>query len=121
MVFREMYNRLYIYYHFEIGRRDNLFHWSFSITILAFFFLMLFYKMGRIGKRLGSAVGGILGSEAAKSKVGRRLIGMGIGNKKLATSTGQMAGAKLGSLLPFKNGGVAVVVKAPRKKRKTKK
>jgi len=77
--------------------------------------------MGRIGKKLGKAVGGILGSEAAKSKIGRKLIGMGIGNNKLATSGGQMAGAKLGSLLPFAKGGVAVVVKAPRKARKSKK
>lgn len=77
--------------------------------------------MARIGKRIGSAVGGILASEAANSKYGKKLIGMGIGNKKLATSAGQAAGAKLGSLLPFARGGVAVVVKAPRKKRKARK
>lgn len=77
--------------------------------------------MGRIGAKLGKAVGGILASEAANSKYGKKLIGMGIGNKKLANSAGQAAGAKVGSLLPFKNGGVAVVVKAPRKKRKSKK
>lgn len=77
--------------------------------------------MGRIGKKLGAAVGGILGSEAANSKVGRKMIGLGLGNKKMATSAGTMAGAKLGSLLPFARGGVAVVVKAPRKKRKARK
>jgi hypothetical protein len=77
--------------------------------------------MGRIGKKIGSALGGILGSEAANSKIGRKLIGMGIGNKKLATSAGQMAGNKLGSLLPFKSGGVVMVVKKPKKARKSKK
>jgi hypothetical protein len=49
------------------------------------------------------------------------MIGLGLGNKKLATSAGTMAGAKLGSLLPFARGGVAVVVKAPRKNRKARK
>jgi hypothetical protein len=77
--------------------------------------------MGRIGQKLGRAVGGILGSEASKSKIGRKLIGMGIGNKQLATSAGQKAGEKLGSLLPFKNGGVVMVVRKPRKARKSKK
>ena len=77
--------------------------------------------MGRIGAKLGKAVGGILGSEAAKSKVGRKLIGMGIGNRKLATGAGQKAGEKLGQLLPFKNGGVVMVVRPVRKKRKAKK
>lgn len=73
--------------------------------------------MGRIGEKLGSAVGGILGSEAAKSSLGRKLIGMGIGNRQLATSAGRKAGAKLGQLLPFKNGGVVMVVKKPRKRK----
>lgn len=77
--------------------------------------------MGRIGKKVLGAAGGILGSEAAKSKIGRKLIGMGIGNRKLATSVGRQAGERLGQLVPFKNGGVAVVVKAPRKARKSKK
>lgn len=77
--------------------------------------------MGRIGQKLGKAVGGILGSEAANSKLGRKLIGMGIGSKKLATSAGQAGGAKLGSLLPFKSGGVVMLVKKPRKVRKSKK
>ena len=77
--------------------------------------------MGRIGQKLGRAVGGILGSEAAKSKIGRKLIGMGIGNKRLASTAGQAAGGKLGALLPFKNGGVVMVVKKPRKARKSKK
>ena len=77
--------------------------------------------MGRIGQKVGRAVGGILGSEAAKSKIGRKLIGMGIGNKRLASTAGQKAGEKLGSLLPFKNGGVVMVVKKPRKARKSKK
>jgi len=74
--------------------------------------------MGRIGKKLGKALGGILGSEAANTKIGRKLIGMGIGNKKLATSGGQAAGEKLGNLLPFKKGGIVMVVKKPRKSKK---
>lgn len=77
--------------------------------------------MGRIGAKLGSAVGGILGSEAAKSSLGRKLINMGIGNKKLATSAGQKAGQRIGELLPFKNGGVVMVVRKPRKAKKGKK
>jgi len=76
--------------------------------------------MGRIGAKLGSAVGGILGSEAAKSSLGRKLIGMGIGNKQLATSAARRAGEKLGQLLPFKKGGVVMVVKKPRKRRSKK-
>ena len=76
--------------------------------------------MGRLGSKLGGALGGILGSAAAKSKLGKKLIGMGIGNKRLATTGGRMAGEKLGQLLPFKNGGVVMVVKKSRK-RKSKK
>ena len=77
--------------------------------------------MGRIGEKVGRAVGGILGSEAAKSKIGRKLIGMGIGNKRLASGLGAKAGEKVGALLPFKSGGVVMVVKKPRKARKSKK
>lgn len=77
--------------------------------------------MGRLGKKLGSAVGGILGSEVAKSGLARKAFGMGIGNQKLVKDSGRKLGEKVGSLLPFKQGGVVMVVKAPRKKRKSKK
>lgn len=76
--------------------------------------------MGRLGKKLGSAVGGILGSEVSKSGLAKKAYGMGLGNEKLVKSAGRKLGEKVGSLLPFKNGGVVVVVKAPRKRRSKK-
>jgi len=76
--------------------------------------------MGRIGRKIGRALGGIAGSELAKTKVGRKLIGMGIGNKKVATSLGQKGGERLGDILPFANGGKVVVIRAPRKRRSRK-
>jgi hypothetical protein len=76
--------------------------------------------MGRLGKKLLGAVGGILGSEASKSGLAKKAYGMGLGNEKLVKSTGRKLGEKVGSLLPFKNGGVVVVVKAPRKRRSKK-
>lgn len=77
--------------------------------------------MGKLGRKLGSAVGGILGSEVAKSGLAKKAFGMGIGNQKLVKDSGRKLGEKVGSLLPFKNGGVVVVVKAPKKSRKGKK
>ena len=74
--------------------------------------------MGRIGKKLGKSIGGILAGEASKNKYARKAFGMGLGNKKLLVSGGQRLGEKVGDLLPFKNGGKVVVVKAPRKSRK---
>ena len=41
---------------------------------------------------------------------------MGVGDKRLATNSGRMAGEKLGELLPFKRGGIVMVVKKSRKK-----
>jgi hypothetical protein len=74
--------------------------------------------MGRIGRKIGKALGGILGSEASKNKYAKKAFGMGIGNKKLVQSGGQKLGEKIGDILPFKNGGKVVVVKKPRKSRK---
>lgn len=76
--------------------------------------------MGKLGKRLGSAVGGILGSHVAKSDIAKKAYGMGVGNEKLVKSAGRKLGEKVGSLLPFKSGGVVMVVKAPRKRRSKK-
>ena len=76
--------------------------------------------MARLGKKLLGAVGGILGKEVSKTGLAKKAFGMGIGNERLVKSAGRKLGEKVGSLLPFKNGGVVVVVKAPRK-RKSKK
>lgn len=76
--------------------------------------------MGKLGRRIGSAVGGILGSEASRSGLAKKAYGLGIGNEKMVKSAGRKLGEKVGSLLPFKSGGVVMVVKAPRK-RKAKK
>jgi hypothetical protein len=76
--------------------------------------------MGRIGKKIGKALGGILGSEASKNKYAKKAFGMGIGNKKLLVTGGQKLGEKVGSFVPFARGGVAVVVKAPKKRRTRK-
>jgi len=77
--------------------------------------------MGRIGRRLGSALGGILAGEAAKNKYAKKAFGMGLGNKRLAVTGGQKLGEKVGDFLPFARGGVVVVVKKPRKARKSRK
>lgn len=76
--------------------------------------------MARIGRKIGRALGGIAGSELAKTKLARKAFGMGIGNKKLLVSGGQKLGEKAGDILPFKNGGRVVVIKAPRKRRTRK-
>lgn len=76
--------------------------------------------MPRLGRRIGGAIGGILGSEVSKSGLAKKAYGMGLGNEKLVKSAGRKLGEKVGSLLPFKNGGVVVVVKAPRKRRSKK-
>lgn len=76
--------------------------------------------MGKIGRKIGKALGGIAGSELAKTKLARKAFGMGIGNKKLLVSGGQQLGSKAGDILPFANGGKVVVIKAPRKRRSRK-
>lgn len=76
--------------------------------------------MGRIGRKIGSALGGILAGEAAKTGLAKKAFGMGIGNKKLLTTGGQTLGSKVGDLIPFKNGGVVMVVKKPRKRKSRK-
>jgi hypothetical protein len=76
--------------------------------------------MGKLGKKIGGAIGGILGGEASKSGLAKKAYGMGIGNQKLVKDTGRKLGEKVGSLLPFKNGGVVMVVRSPRKRRTKK-
>lgn len=76
--------------------------------------------MGRIGRKIFKALGGIAGSELAKNKYAKKAFGMGIGNKKLLVGGGQKLGEKVGNLVPFARGGVAVVVKAARKRRTKK-
>lgn len=76
--------------------------------------------MGRIGRKIGKAIGGIAGSEIAKNKYAKQAFGMGIGNRNLLVSGGQKLGEKVGDLIPFKNGGVVMVVKKPRKRRSKK-
>lgn len=80
--------------------------------------------MGRIGKKVLGAVGGILGGEASKSALAKKAYSMGIGNEKLVKSSARRLGEHIGEkYIPFKSGGVVVVVnnKAAPKKRKGRK
>ena len=75
---------------------------------------------GKIGKQLGGAIGGILGAHAAKSAIAKRAFKLGLGNAALVKRAARAGGEKAGSVLPFKSGGLVVVVKAPRKRRARK-
>lgn len=75
---------------------------------------------GKLGKQLGGAVGGILGGAAAKSAIAKRAFKLGLGNAALVKRAGRAGGERIGSLLPFKSGGVVVVIKSPRKRRARK-
>lgn len=75
---------------------------------------------GKIGRQIGGAVGGILGAQAAKSAIAKRAFKLGLGNAALVKRAARAGGEKAGSLLPFKSGGLVVVVRAPRKRRARK-
>lgn len=76
-------------------------------------------KKGQVGKKIGGAVGGILGSELAKSGLAKRAYKSGVINQKMLKAGGRAIGERIGSMIPYARGGLVIVV--PKKKRKSKK